>query len=157
MSSGNHHEYAARLEWEGNLGEGTSSYAAYSRSYRISVEGKADLLGSADPAFRGETDKHNPEDLLVASLSACHMLTYLALCAKRGIRVVGYVDEAQGLMVTDAEGGGRFESVTLRPRVAISEGSEAEAMELHEKARSLCFVANSCNFPILHEARVSRA
>jgi organic hydroperoxide reductase OsmC/OhrA len=144
------HEYAARCVWEGNLGQGTSTYAGYSRRYRILTEGKPDLVGSADPAFRGETDAHNPEDLLVASLSACHMLTYLALCALSGITVASYTDEAQGTMITSAGGAtGRFESVRLHPRVSIIEKDrETLAMELHTDAHAGCFIANSCNFPI---------
>src|SRR5258706_10558564 len=96
--TGKSHAYAARLIWEGNTGEGTAGYRTYSRAYRVLVPGKPDLPGSADPAFRGEADKHNPEDLFLAAISACHMLSYLALCATQGIRVVAYEDEARGRM-----------------------------------------------------------
>src|SRR5260221_10902110 len=109
------HTYRAVLAWEGNLGEGTSSYQGYSRKWTAKIEGKPDLAGTADPAFRGEADKHNPEDLLVASLSSCHMLTYLALCARNKISVVSYVDEATGVMKTTPDGGGKVESGTLHP------------------------------------------
>ena len=121
------------------------------------MEGKPDLVGTADPGFRGERDKHNPEDLLVASLSSCHMLTYLALCARNGISVISYSDEATGVMKTTPDGGGAFESVTLRPAVEIAESSrEALAMELLEKAHDLCFIARSVNFPV-HNAAVVTA
>lgn len=149
------HEYRIRLEWEGNLGRGTRDYAGYGRDFRAGAEGKPDILGSADPAFRGDADRHNPEDLLVVALSSCHMLSYLALCARAGISVLEYRDEARGVMKTTADGGGSFESVTLNPRVTIADESRrAEALELHEKAHALCYIASSCNFPVLHRAEV---
>ncbi|MGA2639407.1 MAG: OsmC family protein [Spirochaetia bacterium] len=150
------HEYKSRLVWEGNLGDGTSTYQGYGRQWRIKTDGKPDLVGSADPVFRGERDKHNPEDLLVAALSSCHMLSYLALCARDRISVLSYTDEATGVMKTTPEGGGRFESVTLRPRVEIADARrQALAMELHEKAHSLCFIASSMNFAVHHSAVVA--
>ena len=153
--TGKSHAYAARLIWEGNTGEGTSGYRTYSRTYRVLMPGKPDLLGSADTAFRGEADKHNPEDLFLTAISSCHMLSYLALCATQGVRVVAYEDEVRGRMVTTADGGGRFEEVTLHPRVTLAEGQDsALAMRLHETAHQLCFIANSCSVPIRHEATV---
>jgi organic hydroperoxide reductase OsmC/OhrA len=150
------HRYSSRLTWEGNLGQGTPSYQGYSRQWRVRTEGKPDLVGTADPAFRGERDKYNPEDLLVASLSSCHMLTYLALCARNGISVPSYTDEATGLMKTTTEGGGKFASVTLHPVVEIAEGGKkALAEELHEKAHELCFIASSVSFPVSHSAIVT--
>jgi organic hydroperoxide reductase OsmC/OhrA len=120
------------------------------------MDGKLDIVGTADPTFRGERDKHNPEDLLVASLSACHMLTYLALCVRNKISVLSYSDEASGVMKTTPEGGGRFESVTLRPNVEIADNSKKTlAMKLHVQAHSLCFIACSVNFPVLHDAVVT--
>jgi organic hydroperoxide reductase OsmC/OhrA len=149
------HTYKTLLVWEGNLGTGTSTYQGYSRRWKIKVDGKADLPGSADPGFRGEAERLNPEDLLVASLSSCHMLTYLALCAQNRISVVSYRDEATGVMKTTPDGGGRFESVTLHPQVEISDpGLVDRAAQLHEKAHSLCFVASSVNFPVHHDAAV---
>ncbi len=150
------HEYKSRLVWEGNLGDGTSTYQGYGRQWRVQVDGKPDLVGSADPAFRGESDKHNPEDLLVAALSSCHMLSYLALCARNRISVVSYRDEASGVMKTTPDGGGRFESVTLRPEVQIAdETKQTLAEELHEKAHALCFIAGSMNFAVSHTAVVT--
>ncbi len=149
MSANDIHEYAARIVWEGNTGAGTSSYAGYGRQYRVQMAGKPDIMGSADPGFRGEAHKHNPEELLVIALSSCHMLSYLALCARNSITVVSYSDDASGVMKTTPQGGGKFESVTLRPRVSILERDKVTlAMELHEKAHELCFIASSCNFPI---------
>ncbi len=145
------HTYRAALSWEGNLGQGTTTYQGYGRSWRVRVEGKPDLVGSADPTWRGDARLHNPEDLLVASLSSCHMLTYLALCARNRISVLSYTDEATGIMETTADGGGRFVSVTLNPRVEIADGGNRElAEQLHEKAHALCFIAASVSFPVRH-------
>ncbi|KYG84158.1 peroxiredoxin [Roseivirga seohaensis] len=147
-----HHSYNVKIEWTGNKGTGTSSYRAYERSHSIQVEGKPEILGSSDPAFRGDNTKHNPEDMLVASLSACHMLFYLHLCADAGITVVEYVDNVSGTMEETPNGGGRFTEVVLRPTVTITDKSRTEeANQLHHKANELCFIANSCNFPVRHE------
>lgn len=147
-----HHSYNVKIEWTGNKGTGTSSYRAYERSHSIQVEGKPEILGSSDPAFRGDNTKHNPEDMLVSSLSACHMLFYLHLCAEAGITVVEYVDNVSGTMEETPNGGGRFTEVILRPTVTITDKSRTEeANQLHHKANELCFIANSCNFPVRHE------
>lgn len=156
--AGDAHEYEAKLIWEGNTGEGTASYTSYGRNYRVLIDGKPELVGTADPAFRGQADLHNPEDLFVTAVSACHMLTYLALCAKRRIRVLAYEDEARGTMVTHATGGGKFEEVTLRPRVTVDGEEHVElATRLHDKAHELCFIAASCSIPIRHQPTVSAA
>jgi organic hydroperoxide reductase OsmC/OhrA len=152
------HDYAARLIWDGNSGEGTSGYERYGRRYRILVAGKPDLAGTADPMFRGEADRHNPEDLFLAAISACHMLTYLALCARRGIRVTAYEDDAHGRMALHANGGGAFEEVTLRPTVSIANAEYAPlALQLHASAHELCFIAASCRVPIRHEPTIRTA
>ena len=146
------HDYAARLFWEGNTGEGTAHYAGYGRQYRVTVQGKPDLIGTADPAFRGDAALHNPEDLFLAAISACHMLSYLALCARRRIRVVAYEDDVRGRLVVDASGGGKFEEIGLRPVVTIEGEEHAEiAVKLHDAAHDICFIANSCSIPIRHE------
>lgn len=152
------HEYDARLIWDGNLGQGTADYAGYGRQYRILVDGKPELTGSADPAFRGDAKRHNPEDHFLAAISACHMLSYLALCARKRLVVLAYEDAAHGTMTTTADGGGRFEQVTLRPIVTIAAGQdEALAVRLHEAAHNVCFIANSCSVPIRHEATIRTA
>lgn len=146
------HTYHTDLHWTGNLGSGTSGYRAYSREHEIRVDGKPMLLGSSDPAFRGDPTRYNPEDLLVASLSACHMLWFLHLCADAGIVVTDYSDRATGTMVETADGGGRFSEVTLHPQVTVTKAEMIErAQALHEAAHRLCFIANSCNFPVRHE------
>jgi organic hydroperoxide reductase OsmC/OhrA len=153
------HTYDVLTRWTGNLGTGTSAYRAYSRDHVFhSPKKPGPLLGSSDPAFRGDATRYNPEELLVASLSACHLLWYLHVCADAGIVVVDYVDEAQGTMVVDKEGNGRFSEVVLRPRVRISRAEHAAvALELHQEAHRRCFIANSVNFPVRHVAAVEVA
>jgi organic hydroperoxide reductase OsmC/OhrA len=149
------HTYGLVLAWEGNRGGGTTTYDAYGREFRVTMAGKPDLLGSADGAFKGDPAFHNPEDLLVAAIAACHMLTYLALASRRGLRVVAYTDEARGVLIMERGGGGRFRDVTLRPRVTVATRDEAEpARALHKLAGGMCFIARSCNFPIAHEPEV---
>lgn len=147
------HNYNLTVKWTGNRGTGTSNYMAFDRSHLISIDNKTEISGSSDPAFRGDKTKHNPEDLLVASLASCHMLWYLHLCAEAKVIVVDYTDNATGIMVETLNGGGRFTEVTLNPIVTVTEGSMIEkANELHNKANELCFIANSVNFPVLHNA-----
>lgn len=150
------HRYQVAVEWTGNRGEGTASYRGYGRDHSIRIEGKPELAGSSDPAFRGDPARHNPEDLFVASLSTCHMLWYLHLCSEAGVVVTGYRDRAEGVMETGADGGGRFRSVTLRPEVTIAPGSDADkARALHKPANARCFIANSVNCPVGHEPTVT--
>lgn len=149
--AGQHH-YKTTVKWTGNKGEGTTNYRAYEREHIVSIDNKADILGSSDPAFRGDKTKHNPEDLLVSSLSACHMLWYLHLCSEAGIIVTEYIDNATGVMNETANGGGQFIEVTLNPTVTITQQSMIDkANELHKKANELCFIANSVNFPVRHK------
>ncbi|MCC5858290.1 MAG: OsmC family protein [Ectothiorhodospiraceae bacterium] len=157
MVSRHRHQYTVRIQWTGNRGSGTSGYREYDRAHTITAGGKPPLAGSADPAFLGDASRYNPEDLLVSSLSACHMLWYLHLCAEAGIRVVDYVDDAQGVMVQDADGGGRFQRVVLRPRVVVADmAHHQQARQLHERAHQLCFIANSVNFPVVCEPEILR-
>jgi organic hydroperoxide reductase OsmC/OhrA len=150
------HHYQTTLRWTGNTGEGTVAYRAYSRNYEIEGERKgAAISGSADPHFRGDATRYNPEELLVASLSACHMLSYLHLCAVNHIVVTGYEDASSGTMEELPGGSGRLTSVVLRPVVTITPESDPEkAQNLHADAHRLCFIANSVNFPVTHEAFV---
>lgn len=148
-TTGTTHEYAARIRWTGNAGGGTATYAGYGREYVVSIGGKPDLQGSADPAFRGDAERHNPEDFFLAAVSACHMLAYLALCARGGIRVTGYHDDARGTLALHSGGGGCFEEVTLRPEVTVADAEMAgEAERLHETAHERCFITASCSVPI---------
>jgi organic hydroperoxide reductase OsmC/OhrA len=147
------HHYHLNLNWTGNLGTGTSHYRAYGREHEISADGKSSaVLGSSDPHFRGDASRYNPEDLLVAALSACHLLAYLHLCADRGIVVTEYRDQADGEMAEHEDGSGEFTRVVLRPRVTIADPSRAaEAQALHDAAHHVCFIARSVNFPVEHE------
>lgn len=145
------HHYKATITWTGNTGKGTIDYRAYERNHTISIDGKPPIPGSSDPSFRGDPTRYNPEEMLVASLSACHMLWYLHVCTEAGVVVVDYIDDATGIMAETADGGGHFKEVTLHPKVTVRDESMiAKANELHHKANKLCFIANSCNFPILH-------
>lgn len=146
------HHYKTSIRWTGNKGTGTSDYRAYERSHVISAEGKADIQASSDPAFRGDKTRYNPEDMLLASLSSCHMLWYLHLCADAGVIVIDYVDEAKGMMQEDGNGSGKFIEVTLFPLVTVAENAMIEmANELHKKANEFCFIANSVNFTVQHQ------
>jgi organic hydroperoxide reductase OsmC/OhrA len=146
------HNYSLTVKWTGNMGTGTSNYKDFERSHSILVTNKAEILGSSDGAFRGDKTKHNPEELLLASVSSCHMLWYLHLCSVEGVVVTGYIDSASGAMVETPNGGGRFTEITLRPAVTITDVAMTDkANALHEKASEMCFIANSLNFPVHHE------
>lgn len=151
---GTRHTYSVTIRWTGNKGTGTSGYRDYARCHDISAEGKPAIAASSDAAFRGERTRWNPEELLVAALSSCHQLAYLHLCAVAGIVVVDYVDEAEGVMEETADGGGRFTRVTLRPKVTVVSGDLANAQTLHHEAHAKCFIANSVNFPVDHQAEI---
>jgi len=142
------HDYHVRITWTGNDGEGTRSYSAYRRDHLIESEGKAPIVASSDPHFRGDPTRYNPEELLVASLSSCHMLWYLHLCAVNQITVVGYRDAACGVMEEAADGSGKFVRVLLKPAVKIAAGDREKALSLHHEAHRMCFIANSVNFPV---------
>ena len=143
------HHYSLTTLWTGNIGKGTSSYRDYERSYDVQIPQKPVLAGSSDPKFRGDPTRYNPEDLLVASLSACHMLWYLHLCSEQKIICTHYSDAAEGEMEITANGAGRFTKVVLHPEIVItSEAGLKAAHELHERAHALCFIANSVNFPV---------
>ncbi|HEY1018552.1 MAG TPA: OsmC family protein [Sediminibacterium sp.] len=146
------HHYAVTTEWTGNTGTGTQSYRSYERNHEISIENKATILGSSDPAFRGDKNKHNPEDLLLASLSACHMLWFLHFCSEAEVIVTAYTDHAVGTMAETSNGSGHFTEVILRPQVVVTHASMIDtANALHTKAHQYCFIANSVNFPVRHE------
>jgi organic hydroperoxide reductase OsmC/OhrA len=147
-----HHYYTSKTIWTGNRGNGTSEYRAYDRSHIIRINDKTDIQGSSDAAFRGDKTKHSPEDLFVSTLSTCHMLWYLHLCAINGVVVTEYTDEARGFLKEDGNGSGHFEEVILNPVVTVTEKSMIEkANALHHEAHKMCFIANSVNFPVLHK------
>jgi organic hydroperoxide reductase OsmC/OhrA len=149
------HRYEVTVSWTGNRGEGTTSYRAYARDHEVTADGRPAIRGSSDPAFRGDPSRWNPEQLLVAALSQCHLLAYLHLCAVSGVVVVAYEDNPDGLMTETEDGGGRFTEVTLRPLVTVADGSMTDAaLQLHGRAHELCFIASSVNFPVRHEPEI---
>jgi len=151
------HTYRLRTVWTGAAKGPTLSYEQYTRDFMVTAPGKATLEGSADPAFRGDAARYNPEDWLLAALSACHMLSYLAVCARARLPVMSYEDDATGEMLED-HGAGHFIEVVLRPRVTIGDPNLVErARWLHDLAHKQCFIANSVNFPVRHIATVNAA
>lgn len=150
------HRYRVEVEWTGNRGSGTSAYRAYDRDHVIRIDGKPELAGSADPAFFGNPARHNPEDLLLAALSACHMMSYLHMATVAGVVVVAYTDHAEAVMATEGKGG-HFVEAVLHPVVTISaESDSAKALAAHDDAHHACFIANSVNFPVRVAARIAR-
>lgn len=155
MARNARHTYRTQLRWTGDLGAGTASYRGYARDHEIAAPGKPPILGSSDPAFRGDAARWNPEELLLAALSACHQLWYLHLCAEAGVVVLAYEDDAAGVMAEEADGAGQFVEVVLSPRVTLAPGSDpAVAQALHHEAGKKCFIARSVRFPVRHEGRV---
>jgi len=149
------HLYTLDLLWRGDH---TRTYESYTREHLIRINGKSELRATADPMFRGDTALHNPEDLLLAALSGCHLLTYLALCARARINVLRYSDKAEGTLVLTKDGGGHFSEVVLRPEVVIEDPAYVEkAVTLHAAAHKYCFIANSVNFPVRNEPVVRAA
>lgn len=152
-----HHRYAVDVEWTGNLGEGTAGYRSYSRAVELSGESKAMIAGSADPAFRGDASAWNPEELLVAALSQCHLLSYLHVCAVNDVVVTAYTDSAEGMMM-ETSGSAQFTEVVLRPRVTVAAPSMVgQAERLHVDANAACFIARSVNFPVQHQPTIEVA
>ncbi len=152
------HHYAIELEWAGNRGTGTSGYREYGRQNVVRAAGKLhELAGSADRTFHGDPERWNPEELLLAALSECHLLSYLHVATKHGIVVTEYTDAATGTMEQTEDGGGRFTSATLRPRVVIYSGDPEVASAIHHEASSMCFIAASVNFPVRHEPEILAA
>ena len=150
------HSYHISLQWTGNNGQGTANYRAYARSYEIELPGKPIIFGSSDPAFRGDRARYNPEELLIASLSSCHMLWYLHLCAEVGIIVTHYCDRSIGKMTETETGSGRFVEVILKPEIIIlTDNNLGLAQQLHHQAHELCFIANSVNFPVLCQPSIN--
>ena len=146
------HSYELRLEWTGNKGSGTRNYVAYGRDHEICSVGKPMIAGSSDPSFRGDAQRWNPEELLVASLSQCHMLWFLHLASTSGVVVTDYFDSPIGTMYENPDGSGQFTEVVLRPVVTVAEAAMRErAANLHDDAEKMCFIARSVNFPVRHE------
>ncbi|KXP09238.1 hypothetical protein AXK57_14600 [Tsukamurella pulmonis] len=145
----NTHTYSVEVEWSSP--GGTADYASYPREHRISSAADATISASADPHFRGDPALWNPEQLLVAAAANCHMLSYLALCALRGVTVIDYVDTATGTMVETPGGGGRFTEIALAPHVTVAPGGDLDlALALHHAAGEQCYIAASLTCPVTH-------
>ena len=150
------HDYEVSVRWTGDRGSGTSGYRDYDRDHLVEAPGRPPIAGSSDPSFRGARDRWNPEQLLVAALSQCHMLWFLHLAALAGVVVTGYEDDASGTMAEAPDGGGRFTEVVLRPRVTLADPARADAAaKLHHEAHTKCFIAQSVAFPVRHEPAVA--
>lgn len=150
-------QYHAKLVWSGAALGPTRSVESYSREFRVEIDGKPPLHGSADPAFHGDAALYNPEDLLMSALCSCHMLSYLAVCAHAGIAVLSYEDAALGTLAR-RDGKVKFVDVLLRPKVVLEPGSDVEkAKALHDKAHNICVIVSSVNFPVRHEAELAFA
>jgi organic hydroperoxide reductase OsmC/OhrA len=150
------HQYKLTSTWTGNTGQGTKTYRGYERSLTVSAANKVDILCTSDTAFNSDKTKHNPEELLLAAISSCHLLWYLHLCADAGVNVTSYVDNAVGVMNETPDGGGHFTEVTLYPTIVVTDQAMVDkAVELHKDANRLCYIANSCNFPIHHKPSVT--
>jgi organic hydroperoxide reductase OsmC/OhrA len=148
------HQYTLTVEWTGNRGDGTAGYRTYDRDHEVRGENVAPIAGSSDPAFRGNPSRWNPEQLLLAAASQCHMLSYLHQAASNGVVVTGYIDHPTAVMTENGRGGGRFTEITLHPLVTITDGDQSGlADRLHEDASQDCFIANSLNLPVDHQPR----
>jgi organic hydroperoxide reductase OsmC/OhrA len=151
------HRFGCRLVWTGAAKGPSTDYETYSREYRVDFQGKPSLRGTSAPVYRGDPSLHNPEDLLMAALSGCHFLSYVALCARAGVSVTAYEDEAHGTMER-VDGVVKFTEVVLHPKVTLAPGADAEkARSLHERAHAICFIASSVNFPVRHEVTIDAA
>lgn len=149
------HDYEVQVEWTGNAGQGTKTYTSYRRDHTITCDGKPPIAGSSDPEFRGDRSRYNPEELLVASLSSCHMLWYLHLCSANQITVLAYRDSASGVMAEHGDGAGEFVRVVLKPTVTVlASGDAIKARTLHAEAHQFCFIARSVKFPVEVEPEV---
>lgn len=143
------HLFRAKAIW--TLKKKDENIKSYSRNHSITIEGKSNLEVSAAKAFKGDAALYNPEDMLLSSLVSCHMMSYLYVCAQFGIEVLSYSDDAVATLEVNDDGSGRFTEVTLKPKVLITNANRIEeALLLHKKANELCFIANSCNFPVYH-------
>lgn len=147
------HEFSAAIVWTGDRGEGTRRYRGYDRTWRIVTPSKTPVECSNDPMLGGDSSKHNPEDLLLSSLAACHMLWYLHLASGAGIIVRGYEDAPIGVGETGPNGEGRFLRAVLRPNIHVARGTDiAQADSLHSEVHRFCFIARSVTFPVTYEA-----
>ncbi|WP_281635847.1 OsmC family protein [Flavobacterium marginilacus] len=145
------HLFKVKLNWISVPKETISTSKKHLKNHQITIEGKEILNLSAAKAFKGDPNLYNPEDLLLSAVVSCHMMSYLYISSQNGIDVLSYQDDAEATLEVSENGSGRFIEVRLYPKVVIQQKEKiAEALELHSKANELCFIANSCNFKIVH-------
>jgi organic hydroperoxide reductase OsmC/OhrA len=150
------HDYTSRIDWTGNRGQGTRSYRGYDRNWTVTTPGKPPIACSNDPLLGGDATLHNPEDLLLSSLAACHMLWYLHYASVAGIVVTAYRDDPIGVGENMPDGAGQFLRATLRPHIVLAAGSDRDAADaIHHEIHKVCFIARSVNFPVTYAARYS--
>ncbi|MEM7662234.1 MAG: OsmC family protein [Pseudomonadota bacterium] len=153
MTKSKTHDYTARIVWTGNRGEGTRTYSGYDRTWNVETPGKPTISCSNDPLLGGDPSLPNPEDMLIASLSACHMLWYLHLASREKITVISYTDDPIGVGESEPSGAGRFISATLRPRITLADIADADRADaLHSQIHQYCFIARSVSFPVSYDA-----
>lgn len=146
------HNYKTIITWTGNKGTGTASVKSYERDLSIKVAGKPEIPGTSEVSIEGNKVRYNPEELLQCAVSSCHMLSFLYICAKNGVVVTAYRDEAIGIMQETKDGGGHFTEITLKPEITLPhQTDEATLAALHHEANKICYIANSCNFPVYHK------
>lgn len=147
------HEYVAEIMWTGNRGQGTKTYKGYDRTWTVATPGKPLIACSNDPLLGGDPALHNPEDLLLASLAACHMLWYLHLAGAAGVQVTAYSDRPVGFGQSAPDGSGEFVRAVLHPSIRIAGGASIETADaIHGKIHQVCFIARSVRFPVVVEA-----
>lgn len=145
--------FTSHIQWTGNRGTGTSAYKAYDRTWSVRTPGKPEIPCSNDPALGGDPTLHNPEDLLLNALAACHMLWFLHLASDTGITVTAYHDTPEGVGETETTGVGRFLSATLHPQITLTSGTPEAADAIHGRIHKVCYIARSVNFPVYVKAR----
>ncbi len=150
------HRFKVDLEWSSKESNSLDKIGRTIKNHIVKIDGKEILNISAAKSFKGDATLYNPEDLLLSSLASCHMMSYLYCCSTHKIEILSYTDHAEALLEVSDDGAGRIVQVLLHPVVVIADPSQIDlALSLHTKANELCFIANSCNFPVVHQASCS--
>ena len=148
------HEFQVEINWKKPEQTPIVADKKKFKNHKITLDNKPDLNVSAAKSFKGDASLYNPEDLLLSSLASCHFMSYLYCCSQHGIEVLSYTDKAFAYLEVNADGSGRIIKVVLNPEFTITNPNQVElAILLHTKANKLCFIANSCNFPVEHIAK----
>jgi len=151
-------EHRIKLQWRRTTSD--FQYKTYNRAHTVTFKNGQALSMSSAVAYRGDAELVDPEEMFVASLSSCHMLTFLALAANRGFIVEQYIDDAVGVLAKNAAGKLAITQVTLHPRITFAKGTapnDSQLHELHDKAHHECFIANSVVTPVTVETPLAAA